>query len=177
MFTALLSFLGGPAIGSLIGAVMGYFNRKLDVDLKKHELEQRRLDREHDAAMRRLDIELAREEAKGKAEVAVIEGSTAIESERMRSLAAAFESDKGPNDWVDRQRRLVRVVLTYLLTFGAMAVNGALLWRLGMVWDALPDAARHELILNGTLWVLTQASAVIAFWFVSRPAEFPKMVR
>lgn len=174
MLTALLTFLGGPVIGGLIGTIAGYFNRKLDIDLKKAELEQKRLDREHDAAMRRLDIDLAREEARGKAEVAVIEGASAIESERMRSLAAAFEADKGPDDWIDGLRRSVRPVLSYVLTAGALAVNGALVWRLGVVWDALPDTARHELILGGTTWVLTQASTVIAFWFVSRSTEIKR---
>jgi len=178
MFTAILSFLGGPAIGSIIGAVTGYFNRKLDVELKKAELEQRKLDREHEIALRRIDTELAAQEAKGKADVAVIEGNAAVEAERMRSIGAAFAADAaGPVDGVDRLRRSVRPVLSYLLTLGAMAVNGVLLWRLGAVWADIDAQARQELLVVGVTWVLTQASAVISFWFVSRPSDLAQARR
>lgn len=174
MFTAILSFLGGPVIGSIIGAFTGYFNRKLDIDLKKEEMAQRRLDREHERSMRQLDIQLAAQEAKGKAEVAVIEGNTTVETERMRSIAAAYEADKvqGPPDLVDKLRRSVRPVLSYVLTIAALAVNFVLLAKLGAVWETMPEDKRTEIMFVGVLWVLTQASAALSFWFVSRPSEF-----
>jgi len=176
MLTAILSFLGGPVIGSIIGSATAYFNRRLDVELKKHEMEQRRLDRDHEIALRRVDIEMQREEAKGKAEVAVIEGSYTAETERQRTLAALHAADAtGPADGVDKLRRSVRPVLSYILTAGALVLNGALTWRLWSVWDSLHADTQNQLILGGVLWVLTQASAVTSYWFASRPSEFSKL--
>jgi hypothetical protein len=176
MLTAILSFLGGPVIGSVIGAATAYFNRRLDIELKKHEMEQRRLDREHEIALRRADIDLAREEAKGKAEVAIIEGNFTAETERQRTLAAMHTADaQGPNDWVDKFRRSVRPVLSYALTAGAITLNAILAWLFWSVWDTLDRDTQNRVLLVGVEWIFTQASIVISYWFASRPSELPKV--
>ncbi|MGL5785136.1 MAG: hypothetical protein ACRCYZ_06785 [Alphaproteobacteria bacterium] len=178
MLTTILSFLGGPVIGSLIGAVGGYFNRRLDVQLKRAEIEaetaRRAADRAHEVAMREWDIKVAQAEAEGKARLAVIEGTAAMEVARFDAIGKINQADAGHDDWIDGLRRSVRPVMTYVLTLGALAVNGVLLWRMREVWPDLPAAERSQLVYAGISWVGTQASAALAFWFVSRPAEFPK---
>lgn len=165
MITAFLTFLGSSAFGSLLGGILGHLNKRLEL---KHQAAMRREEREHEVLMRDRDIALAHAEAEGKAKVAVIEGEGKIETARMEALAAAYASDDGPNDWVDKIRRSVRPVLTYVLVLAALAVNLLMLRMLPEVWPTLDAEHRARMFLEGVGWIGLQAGAALSFWFVSR---------
>jgi predicted DNA binding protein len=181
MFAGLIALLGSSAFGSIIGGAFAWLNKKNDLQIKAMEIEQENKRLAHELASKRLDMELIQAEAKGKAEVAVIEGNTSIETARMAAIAEAQKADAlssgvvkeaGWWKWVliipEGLRRLVRPVLTILLTTGALMITNSIMMKLENGWSDFTPTQRYELVIQAISWVMAQASAAISYWFVSR---------
>jgi seryl-tRNA(Sec) selenium transferase len=76
MLSAILAILGSSTVGSLIGGIFAFLNKKADIEIKK-------LDQAHELELRKEDRELAKVEAEGRLQVAVAEAEGSIESARM----------------------------------------------------------------------------------------------
>jgi hypothetical protein len=175
MIAALLSLLGSSAVGSLIGGVFAFLNRKTDLELK-------RLEFEHSLALRRADLELVQAEAAGRLQVAVVEAEGAVESARMASIGQTQAADAldaaqiraaGKWGWLlvisDAVRRFIRPAITVALVGAALYLNWVLLERLGgPTWLSLTREQQYDAGMQAFAWVTGQASAVVGYWFVSR---------
>lgn len=182
MLTMLLAFLGSSGFGSILGGVMGFLNRKVDLEAKRMDLEHERSRWGHEAAMREADLRQVQAEAAGRREVAVVEGESAAEVARMAALSAAYASDNldpaaldkaGWWRWTlvlaDAMRRFIRPGATVALLAGTMYVNWLLIDKLtGPSWSSLDATQRHELALQAISWLGAQTSAALSYWFVSR---------
>jgi predicted DNA binding protein len=135
----------------------------------------------HELESKRLDMQMIQEEAKGKAEVAVIEGNASVESARMAAIAEAQKADAlgaetikeaGWWKWAliipEGLRRLVRPALTILLTTGSLMITNSIMMKLENGWTDFTPAQRYDLVIQAMSWVMAQASAAISYWFVSR---------
>jgi hypothetical protein len=142
MIAALLSLLGSSAVGSLIGGVFAFLNRKTDLDLK-------RLEFEHSLALRRADLEMVQAEAAGRLQVAVVEAEGAVESARMASIGQTQAADA--------------------LDAAQIRAAGKWGWLL-VISDAvrLTREQQYDAGMQAFAWVTGQASAVVGYWFVSR---------
>lgn len=175
MIAALLSILGSSAVGSLIGGVFAFLNRRVD-------LEAKRMDHAQEIALRSADMELARLEADGRLQVAVVEGDAQVDAARMQAITAANAADTLGADQIkaagrvgglllvvtDVLRRLVRPVLTVALVWAALWLNWVLIERMGAGWAALSAQQQYDAAMQAFAWVTGQASAVLSYWFVSR---------
>lgn len=181
MIAALLSILGSSAVGSLIGGVFAILNRRTDLDVKRMELEHEKSRWDHDLALRESDLLLAREEAKGRLDVAVVEGDAMVDTARMNAIAAANAADKigvdeikaaGKLGWVfvlaSAFNKLIRPTLTVLLAFCALYINWLVIDRLVVGWADMAVPQRYEAGMQAFAWVTAQASTAFAYWFVSR---------
>jgi len=181
MLSAILSILGSSAVGSLLGGVMAWLNKKTDLEAKRldQEHEQRRWG--HDLAIREKDIEYAKTEAQGRKDVAIVEAEGGIESARFVAIAAANEADKldgatlaAAGKWgallvvADALRRLIRPVVTVILVSSTLYINWLLIERFIDVFPGLGADRQFEMGMWAIAWVSGQASAVISYWFVSR---------
>lgn len=180
--SALFAFLGSSAFGSMLGGVMGYFNRKIDLEQRRQDLDHERDKWAHDLALRAADLEQVKAEAAGRREVAVVEGEASVEAARMAALAASFEADKLDADslknagwwgWTlvlsDAFRRFIRPGTTVALLAGTMFVDYILIDKLtGPTWALLTVDQRHDLGLQAIAWLGAQSSAALSYWFVSR---------
>lgn len=175
MITALLSLLGSSAVGSIIGGVFAFLNRKVDIDAK-------RLDHSHELELRRSDMELARLEAEGRLQVAMVEADGLAEAARMQAIGQAHMADALSAGQIkaagrvggfllvftDVFRRLIRPAITVALVGAALWLNWLLIERLGAGWEQLPTTMQFEAAMQAFAWITGQASAVLGYWFVSR---------
>lgn len=175
MISAILALLGSSAVGSLIGGVFAFLNRKVD-------LEAKRLDHDHELGLRKADMELARLEADGKLQVAVVEADGITEAARMAAIGQAHTADALDAKTIraagrtgglllvltDVFRRLIRPVITVALVGAAVYLNWMLIERLGEGWNMLTTDQQFDAAMQAFAWITGQASAVLGYWFVSR---------
>lgn len=174
MLSAILAILGSSTVGSLIGGVFAFLNKKADIEI-------RRLDQAHELELRKEDRELAKVEAEGRLQVAVAEAEGSIESARMTAIGQAHQADnldaetiKNAGGWAwlliltIAFRKLIRPGLTVLLVGMAVYLNWLLIERLGVGWETLSIDQRYDAAMQAFAWLTGQASAVIGYWFVSR---------
>ncbi|MCA2910117.1 MAG: hypothetical protein IM328_12315 [Microcystis sp. M034S1] len=174
MLSAILAILGSSTVGSLIGGIFAFLNKKADIEI-------RRLDQAHELELRKEDRELAKVEAEGKLQVAVAEAEGSIESARMTAIGQAHAADtldadeiKSAKGWAwlliltDVYRRLIRPNLTLVLVGMALYLNWLLVELLGAGWGTLSKQQQYEAAMQAFAWITGQASAVIGYWFVSR---------
>lgn len=181
MITALLSLLGSSAIGSLIGGVFAFLNRKTDIVAKQIELAHEKDRWAHELAVRESDLAIAREEAKAKLDVAVIEGDATVDAARMGAIAAIAQAERLDGAelqhagwwgfllvWANVLNKMIRPVLTVGLIGAALYVNWLVIDMLTRDWPSLTNPQRFESGMQAMSWITAQASVVIAYWFVSR---------
>ena len=174
MLSAILAILGSSTVGSLIGGIFAFLNKKADIEIKK-------LDQAHELELRKEDRELAKVEAEGRLQVAVAEAEGSIESARMTAIGQAHQADnldaetvKNAGGWAwlliltYAFRKLIRPGLTVLLVGMAVYLNWLLIERLGVGWETLSIDQRYDAAMQAFAWLTGQASAVIGYWFVSR---------
>lgn len=183
MISEILVLLGSGPVGALIGGVLGYYNRKTDLELKRIDMEQERSKWSHEVTLRQADLEQVKAEAAGRREVAQIEGEASAETARMEAVARAQASDrvtaaelKAAGKWGRALlvtgtflQVMVRPVLTTALVGVALWMGLELLWMLrAKTWGTLAPTEQKELALQALSWVMAQASACIQYWMVSR---------
>lgn len=181
MIAALLSLLGSSAVGSIIGGIFAFMNKKSDFEVKKLDLEHERLRWDHDLNLRDKDIALAQAEAAGRKEVAIIEGDAQIDTARMNAIAVAQQVDKisadeilaaGKLGWMYVVaavfNKLIRPVATVMLTYAALYLNWMLISKLTDGWGSLTPEQQFDSAMQAFAWITGQGSAVIGYWFVSR---------
>lgn len=173
----ILSLLGSSAVGTIIGGVLALMNRRADLKAKEQDQAHDRARWVHDLALRGKDIELATLEAKGRLDVAVVEGEAQVESARMAAIAASQAADatsaeelKAAGRWKwalvlsSAYRKSMRSILTTL-------VGGAAVWvnlSLALQFQGQAASADAELVHQALSWVSAQASMMFAYWFVAR---------
>ena len=181
MISAILTLLGSSTIGSLLGGVFAFLNRKLDMQSKKDDQAHEKERWAHDLSVKDKDLEYAQIEATGKKDVAFIEGEAIIESSRMQAISETSKEDAvtaeelqhaGRWKWllvlVSAYRKSMRSILTTVVGGAAIVVNCMLIWYGLSIWPDLDKAQQVELILQALGWVSAQASMMFGYWFVSR---------
>jgi hypothetical protein len=181
MIAGILSILGSSTIGSLLGGIFAWLNRKADIAAKALELAHEKDKWAHDAAMKAADLEYAKQEAQAKKDVAIIETDGSIEVARMSAIAAAQAADKvdaaeitaaGKLGWLlviaSAVTKLVRPCATVILTTAALYLNYLLIDRLVHNWPALTTTQQYEAAMQAFAWITGQGSAVLGYWFVAR---------
>lgn len=181
MISALLALLGSSTIGSLVGGIFAFLNRKADIDAKRLDLAHEVNRWTHEAVLRDKDLEIARQEAQGRKDVAIIEGDSTVEAARMVAIGAAQAADKisaaeikaaGAWGWLlvlaSALRSFIRPIITVVLVSAAVCLNWVLIGKLTDSWADLSPAQQYDAAMQAFAWITGQASAVLAYWFVSR---------
>lgn len=181
MIAALLSLLGSSAVGSLIGGVFAFLNRKTDIEVKRIELAHEADKWAHDLKVRESDLAIAREEAKAKLDVAVAEANAAIDTARMSAIAQVAQAERvtaediaaaGRMGWllvvVSAFNKLIRPILTVALAAAALYLNWLVIDRMVTTWPTLTPAQQYDIGMQAFAWVTAQASMAFGYWFVSR---------
>ena len=183
MIDMVLAVLGSGPIGALVGGVLGYFNRKIDLEAKRIDVQLERDRWTHEAAMRQVDLEQTKAEADGMRAVKQIEADGIVEAARMQAIAQAQAADRPSADvfreagsWgrgvlvlVTALQSVIRPLLTVALIGAALWLNLELLMLLrGQTWAKLQSLEQRDLALEALRWTMAQASMAASYWFVSR---------
>lgn len=181
MIAAILSLLGSSAIGSLIGGVFAFLNRKTDIEVKRIELAHEKDKWAHDLAVRESDLAIAREEAKAKLDVAVVEGDATVGAARMAAIAQVAMAERvtaeeitaaGKMGWLlvatSAFNKLIRPVLTLALATAAIYMNWMVIDMMVTDWPSMDKSQRYDAGMQAFAWVTAQASMAFGYWFVSR---------
>jgi hypothetical protein len=164
IIAGLSALLGSSAIGTLIGGAFAFLHKKQDATIEMQ--------------MRDRDIELAKIEATSQQSVRIEESEVA----RFNALANIEQADalnpgmlKSAGSFgflyvlSDVLRRSIRPLATIALLSSALWISWYLLVTMDS-WSLLGTEEKYQLAMQCMNWVFGQASAVIAFWFVSRGA-------
>lgn len=183
MISAILSLLGSSAVGSIIGGIFAFLNRKADADMKRLELDHEKAKWDHELKAREKDLEIAKAEAQGRKEVAIIEGEALVGAAQMKAIAEVQVAERvTPEEiqaagkwgflfvWVSVFTKAIRPVLTIALAVAALYLNWIVIGRLTQGWDALTQERQFEVGMQAFAWVTAQASMAFGYWFVSRGA-------
>lgn len=181
MISAILSLLGSSAVGSILGGVFAWLNRKTDLEARRLEFEHERSKWTHDLAVRDKDLAIAQAESKGRLDVAVVEGDATVEAARMSAIAAAQAADRvtaeelkaaGGMRWLlvlaSALNKFVRPVATVVLAGAAIMLNMALIDKLTAGWATLTPTQQYDAAMQAFAWMTGQAAAVLGYWFVAR---------
>jgi hypothetical protein len=181
MIASLIALLGSSAVGSLIGGIFAFLNRRTDIAVKEIELAHEKDKWANDLLVRQSDLEIAREEAKGKLDVAVAEGDAAYDTARMAAVAEVQKAEQITADEIKAAgtlgwlfvlasvfNKLIRPVLTVLLAGAALYLNWMVINMMVSDWPSMTIAQRFEAGMQAFAWVTAQASTAFSYWFVSR---------
>lgn len=181
ILSALLSLLGSSAVGSIIGGVFAIINRKTDLEAKRLDQSHEQARWGHEATLREKDIELAKAEAQGKKEVAIIEADGQFEVARMAAISQAQAGDKVDADEIKAAGKLgwiyvlvgafnkaVRPIATVIVAGAAVYLNWMLVQAFVARWPELQPQQQMELAMQALAWIGGQGGAVLGYWFVAR---------
>lgn len=184
MIAGLLSLLGSSFMGTILGGIFAFLNKKSDLQAKQMDLEHERAKWANDLVMRDKDISYAQIEAQGKLQVAVVEGDATTEAARFATIAASQTADvitadeikeAGKWGWLlvvgAAMRSWIRPVATVILVGSATYLNWLLIDQLTHGWSSMTADRQYEMGVQAFAWITGQASAVLSYWFVSRKAS------
>lgn len=181
MISAILSLLGSSAVGSILGGIFAFLNRKADLEVKRMELQHETARWQHDLAVKDKDLEYARAEAQGRKDVAMIEGEADMETARFAAIGAAHQADRvtaeelqaaGKMRWMlvlaSLVNKLIRPAATVILASAAVYLNMLLIEKMVNSWPTLTPTQQYDAAMQAFAWITGQAGAVLGYWFVSR---------
>ncbi len=176
VMAAVGKLLGTNAVGSLIGWVGGWLQRKQDLAMRKLELEESANQRAHELSLRRVDIELAEKEGAAKERVASIEAEGAVQSAQMAAMAASFGDQFKGDDWVTRFSRFIRPFATLYMLAASTAMTAVVLTLASSagVLGRLTTEQWYSVMEYAVLWIFFHGSLTLGWWFSMRSGQPPK---
>jgi hypothetical protein len=168
IISAILSLLSSGAVGSIVGLIGGYVNRKLDIESKAK-------DHEFDLAKMDKDLEFMKAEYEQKTKVATIEGEAAENVAGYNAMAASYSYAPVTGDSItDRFSKLIRPLLTLAFFFFTIFI----FYQVSMLVDQIPltqvEVAKVYIALIE--WVLFQAGVSIGWWYAMRPGKMSQLL-
>lgn len=168
------SVLGSNAVGSAIGWLGGLLNRKVDLEAKRIDNEDRKAQRDHEQALRRIDIEVMQAEAASRERVASIESEGKVRIAEYDALQESYRQESAIPEGALAKR--VRPLLTLILGLAGITQAGVVLWLAFVVYRIQLSADQwHDLAMYCVAWVFFQAGVVIGWWFANRPGKAPEL--
>lgn len=183
MFTALMALLGSSPVGAIIGGLFAFLNKKNDLETRRMELEQESKRWQFELDSKEKDMALAKMEADGRKDVAIVEGDARIEQARAESIASINESERLDAATLTASgngfmrfllvfaytfSKLVRPTVTLFFMVSVVSVNTMVVGKLMEIWPTLDEARQIEITMYCVSWIFGQAATVISYWFVAR---------
>ncbi|HEY6020325.1 MAG TPA: hypothetical protein VIY48_10590 [Candidatus Paceibacterota bacterium] len=182
MLSAVLAILGSGSFGSVVGLIGGLLNRKVDLESKKLDLQDKADERAHE--LKKMDserttmqaeynmrLQVADKENEGKQ----IDADKETEVAGYGAMTASYDFAKPtPADgWVDKASKVIRPLLTIasvLFTGYVYVTINDMMSKLGVA----PEPAKVvEIWILLIQWVLFQTGVIVGWWFAMRPGKHP----
>lgn len=177
LIAIIAKLLGSNFMGSALGWIGGWLQRKQDIEVKKLELADADKARAHEVNLRRIDIEVMQAEIAGKERIASIEAEGKVEAAQMDAIAKGYETQFAGEGWVASFSRAIRPVVTLWFVVASSALTIAVILlatRAGVEFTAADWRSWLGYVLE---WTMFQAGLVIGWWFAIRNSQVPKLSR
>lgn len=178
MLSIILGILSSGGFGSITGLVGGYFNRKLDLQAKQLDLQDKKEERIHDLNKQDKDLEFMKTEYANKLQVADREAEKAIEVAGYAAMdkSYSFANTTSADGWVDKLSKTIRP----LVTLGFLFFTIYIFFTVQGLVDKLeihPDPKEvYALYKEIILWVMFQTGVCVGWWFAMRPGKQNKSI-
>ncbi len=174
---AIGKLLGSSAVGSVIGWVGGWLQRRQDLEVLRLEMADRPAQRQHELALRADDRETLRMEAESRERVASIETEGRVESAQLDAIAAGYASQFDGGGRIATFSSFIRPFTTMYFLIVSSVLTGVILWlaHSAGALDALGVDRWYGLVEYVVLWVLFHASIAIGWWFAMRAGQVPQL--
>ena len=171
IFLGLGKLLGSAGFGTIFGGVMGYFNRKADLELKKLEMADKDRQRTHELAQRDKDAQILAAEWAGREKVAMTEGAAKVEVEQYAALAKSYEfaqPEKGT-----RMAAFSSFVRPFISMAYFLVSSTGSAWILYYAFKVkgitLTVEQWYDIVMFVISWIGFMAGSTIGWWFAMRP--------
>ena len=163
MITSLITLFSSGAFGSIIGLAGGYFNRKLDIQLK-------RLDHEHDLKKMDKDLKYMEAEYEQRTRIATIETEGAIDVAGYNAMSTSYDYAKPDSTgWVDSLSKIIRPFITLAFFFLSVYIFIQLDQKISI--SIISADVMEKTYIAVIEWILFQAGISIGWWFANRPSK------
>jgi len=166
MLTTIVALLSSSGVGSLIGWVGGFLNRKIDLQAKKDEYS-------YNLSVRDKDLEQTKAEIAGQIAVA----DKQIEVAAYGAMAESFKEQsnlvgnlKGKWAWVDALSKLIRPIVTIIFLLTSISLSIYIVTKAYNSGIEFSKEDWKELLTYIVHWIFFQSGVVIGWWFANRPS-------
>lgn len=175
IFLGVTKLLGSAGIGTIFGGVMGYFNRKVDLEYKRLEYADRDKQREHELSMRDKDAAVAEKEWAGRMQVATVEGEAKVETEAFTALKESYsfavpEAGTRMSAFNSFVRPFVSLAYFVVSSIGA---GWIVYYALKVKQITFTGEQWFDLVIFVVSWFFFMASAAIGWFYAMRPGKHP----
>lgn len=180
MLSIILGVLGSGGFGSIVGLVGGYMNRRLDMQAKALEIQDKVNERAHDLLRMDKEREYMSAEFAARVQVAAkenegkqITADAAIEVAGYSAMgdSYSFAATTSADGWVDKASKAVRPLVTLLF----LVFTAVIFWQVQKLINALETPLTPEQAVNlYTMiieWTVFQAAVCTGWWFAMRPGK------
>jgi hypothetical protein len=168
LFLGAIKLLGSAGFGTIFGGVMGLLNRREDARLKK-------MDHDHELAMRDKDAAIMAQEWAARTKVAEIEGEAKAEEAGYAAMAKSYEFGKpSPGGKMEAFSAFMRPFMSggYFI-FSTVGCGWILYYALAVVKVEFTPAQWFEITMFVMAWFFFMAGASIGWWYAMRPGKRP----
>lgn len=164
LLLGLIKLISSAGFGTIFGGIMGLFNRKVDLQAKKMELD-------HELAMRDKDKAILDAEWAGRLRVAEVEGEAKVEAAGFEALSKSYDFAKPrAGGKMEAFQAFIRpfVSLMYFLVSSAGSA-WILYYAFAVLHIQLTPEQWYDLVMYIIAWVAFMAGATIGWWYAMRP--------
>lgn len=173
----IVKLLGSNAVGSALGWVGGWIQRRQDIELHRLDLADADKQRAHEIAQRRVDIEIMDREIAGKERIASIEAEGKVEAAALDAIAAGYATQFSGTGKAVGFSKVIRPLITLWFVVASSLLTGAVVWfavRAGVQFTPEEWRAWLSYVLE---WTMFQAGVVIGWWFAVRNSQVPRLAK
>ena len=169
----IIKLLGSAGFGTIFGGVMGLFNRKADLDVKRLEREEAKDRMAHELSMRDKDAAIMAQEWAARTKVATVEGEARAEVAGFEALTKSYDfaqPEKGT-----RMAAFSSFVRPFISLGYWIITSAGSAWILYYAFYVakvqLSQEQMAELVMYVISWVAFMGGSTIGWFYAMRPGS------
>jgi len=162
---AIGKLLSGAGFGTIFGGLMGWLNRKVD-------LQEKQLQWKHDLDMREKDAAILREEYAARTQIAQVEGEARVEQEAFKALAESYKfAVPESSSKMAAFSAFIRPFLSLMYFVASTLGSGwVVYYAFAVMKVSFTTEQWFDLVIFVISWFAFMAGAAIGWWYANRPS-------
>ena len=170
---AIIKLLSSAGFGTIFGGIMGFVNRKADLDAKRLEREEAKDRMAHELAMRDKDAAIMAQEWAQRTKVAEVEGAAKAEVAGFEAMGESYkfaQPEKGTRmaAFSSFVRPFLSIGYFFITSIGSAWI---IYYAFAVQKITLSPEQWFELVMYVIAWIAFMGGATIGWWFAMRPGS------